>query len=157
MCRFKSGIILKNRVVLSPENNESHSRLLESLKIEDNEFNASHVFVRVELIPKDGNRAADIKSWKYVVDQDIVPDWYETDPERYENEFRDKVKEYLKGKFEIFAGYAWNAIKQDENKTIAIKAITTIIRLFIISFQKKLGRSNHLSLAPSIESSYNAM
>ena len=35
MCNFKSGIILKNRVVLAPEGNESHSDLLESLGIED--------------------------------------------------------------------------------------------------------------------------
>ena len=36
MCKFKSGIIFKNRVVLTPEGNESHSDLLDSLGIEDN-------------------------------------------------------------------------------------------------------------------------
>ena len=35
MCNFKSGIILKNRVVLAPEGNESHSDLLENLGIEE--------------------------------------------------------------------------------------------------------------------------
>jgi hypothetical protein len=39
MCKFKSGIILKNRVVLAPENNDNHSNLLESLGIEDNDMN----------------------------------------------------------------------------------------------------------------------
>ena len=31
MCRFKSGIILKNKVVVAPGENDSHSDLLESL------------------------------------------------------------------------------------------------------------------------------
>lgn len=35
MCQFKSGIISKNRVFLTPEGNESHSDLLEILGIED--------------------------------------------------------------------------------------------------------------------------
>lgn len=74
MCQFKSGIVLKNKVVLAPEGNESHSDLLESLGIEDNHLNASKTFVRAELIPKDNNKAVDVKEWKYRVDQDIVPD-----------------------------------------------------------------------------------
>ncbi len=42
MCKFKSGIILKNKVVLTPEGNESHSDLLESLGIEDTRMNVSN-------------------------------------------------------------------------------------------------------------------
>lgn len=117
MCNFKSGIILRNKVVLAPEGNESHSDLLESLGIEDNHFNASKTFVRAELTPKDGNKASDITTWKYKVDQDIVPDWYENDPERYEQEFRDVVKDWLKDKFIVMCGRAWKAIKEDEKGT----------------------------------------
>jgi len=118
MCQFKSGIILKNRVVLAPEKNESHSDLLENLGIEDNHINATKTFVRVELIPKDSNKYSDISEWKYRVDQDIVPDWYEEDPDRYEQEFRDAVKEYMKEYMEkrditTFCGYGWTAIKED--------------------------------------------
>lgn len=40
MCRFKSGIIFKGRVVLAPEDNESHSDLLEKLGVEDNTMGA---------------------------------------------------------------------------------------------------------------------
>ena len=35
MCRFKSGIILKNRCVVAQGSNDSHTDLLESLNIED--------------------------------------------------------------------------------------------------------------------------
>jgi len=122
MCQFKSGIILKNKVVLAPEGNESHSGLLESLGIKDNHMNATKTFVRAELIPEDNNKFSDINEWKYRVDQDIVPDWYEADPDRYEQEFRDAVKEYMKDYAEkhditVFCGYRWTAIKEDEKGT----------------------------------------
>ena len=92
MCKFKSGIILKGKVVLAPKGNESHQALLKSLGIEDNFQNAARRFVRVELIPPNGwnwNKTAPIEQWKYNVDQDIVPDWYEEDPQKYENEMRE--------------------------------------------------------------------
>lgn len=119
MCQFKSGIILKNRVVLTPEGNESHSDLLESMNIEDNRMNASKTFVRAELIPKNDDKTTDVKCWKYKVDQDIVPDWYEKDPERYEQNFRNAVKEYMeewKKQFKFICGYYWTSV-QDENRT----------------------------------------
>ena len=117
MCKFKSGVILKNRVVLAPEGNDSHSDLLESLNIEDTHLNASKTFVRAELVPPDGNKAVDIGEWEYIVDQDITPDWYDNDPGRYEADFRASVKEYLKDKFVVMCGHAWTPIKGDEKGT----------------------------------------
>ena len=117
MCRFKSGVILKNRVVLAPEGNDSHSDLLENLNIEDTHLNASKTFVRAELVPPDGNKAVDIGEWKYIVDQDITPEWYDNDPGRYEADFRAAVKEYLKDKFIVMCGHAWTPIKSDEKGT----------------------------------------
>ncbi len=119
MCNFKSGIILKNKVVLAPKGNESHSDLLESLEIEDNHMNASKTFVRAELIPKNNDKMTDVKEWRYKVDQDIVPDWYEKDPERYEKEFRDAVEKYMEDwrkKFKYICGYYWTSV-QDGDRT----------------------------------------
>lgn len=117
MCRFKSGVILKNRVVLAPEGNDSHSDLLEDLNIEDSHLNASKTFVRAELVPPEGNKAVDVSKWEYIVDQDITPDWYDNDPGRYEADFRAAVKEYLKDKFVVMCGHAWTPIKSDEKGT----------------------------------------
>lgn len=117
MCRFKSGIILKNRIVLTPEGNESHSDLLDDLGIRDNYINATKTFVRAELIPKDGNKATNINEWTFNIDQDITPDWFYKNPKRYEQEFRDTVRDYIKGKFIVICGYAWTAIKDDEKGT----------------------------------------
>lgn len=117
MCRFKSGIVLKNRVVLAPKNNNSHSDLLESLNIEDSSFNAMKTFVRIELVPPNDDVLADIKDWKYVVDQDITPDWYEEDKTRYETEFRKVVEQWVKDNIVVICGKPCEVIKTEENKT----------------------------------------
>ena len=115
MCNFKSGIILKNRVVLAPDGNESHFDLLESLGIEDSTDNAYRVFVRAELTPENYNKALPVEEWRYKVDQDMVPDWYEEDPAKYEQEFRDAVKDYLKDQnLESICKYAWTSIKDED-------------------------------------------
>ncbi len=117
MCQFKSGIILKSRVVLAPEGNESHSDLLESLGIEDNHMNATKTFVRAELIPKNNDKMSDVKKWRYNVDQDIIPDWYEEDPNRYEKEFRDAVEKYMeewKKNFKFICGYYWTCVNDGD-------------------------------------------
>ena len=92
MCRFKSGIIFKTRCVVAPGENDSHSDLLNELNIEDTYANASRMFVRAELVPENGEWWTDPDGWKYVVDQDMTPDWYDTDPGKYEEEFRQAVK-----------------------------------------------------------------
>lgn len=113
MCRFKSGIQLKKRNVLTTIYNESHSDLLESLKIEDTIYNAETKFVRAELIPPQNNIAADINEWKYNIDQDIVPDWFSLDKEKYEQSFREDVKEWLKKNLDIeyVCGKSWTRVK----------------------------------------------
>mgnify|MGYP006865381720 CR=1 FL=1 len=119
MCNFKSGIILKNKVVLTPEGNESHSDLLENLGIEDNHMNAAKTFVRAELIPQNDDKMTNVREWRYKVDQDIVPDWYEKDPERYEKEFREAVEKYMEDwrkKFKFICGHYWTSV-QDGNHT----------------------------------------
>lgn len=117
MCNFKSGIILKNRVVLAPEGNESHSDLLESLGIEDTHMNASKTFVRAELIPKNNDKMTNVKDWRYKVDQDIVPDWYERDPERYKQDFRNAVEEYMnewRKPFKFICGHYWTSVQDGD-------------------------------------------
>ena len=114
MCEFKSGIIFKNRVELAPLGNESHSSLLENLGVEDNEFNASKKFVRAELIPPERYViTSDISKWTYKVDQDIVPEWYSNDPERYEEEFRESVKDFMNKHFKEEFGCYWTNIQMD--------------------------------------------
>ena len=92
MCRFKSGIIFKTRCVVAPVENDSHSYLLRELNVDDTYINASRMFVRAELVPENDEWWTDPDGWKFVVDQDVTPDWFDLDPGKYEEEFRQAVK-----------------------------------------------------------------
>ena len=74
MCKMKSAIILKDRVFIPDY--DSHSEMLEELKIADTKANAKRFFIRAELSPIDGDVFSDIDTWAFVVDQDIRPDWF---------------------------------------------------------------------------------
>ena len=96
MCRFKSGIILKNKVEIAPEENDSHSDLLRNLGIKDDYIGATKTFVRAELVPKDNkwwiSPEENPSEWIFIVDQDITPDWFCR--ETYEPIFRTAVCEW---------------------------------------------------------------
>ena len=97
MCRFKSGIILKDRVFI-PEY-DSHTEMLEELKIADTKDNAKRLFVRAELVPPNDDVFAPVSEWEYHVDQDILPDWYVAEVD--EKRMRNAVTEWAKGHIHI--------------------------------------------------------
>lgn len=117
MCKFKSGIITRKGVTLAPIYNDSHSDLLRKMNIEDTRENAMRTFVRAELIPPNNDKTVEVSKWKFRVDQDIVPSWYEKDPERYEIEFRQAVEEWMKEHFVTICGKSCVKMKEDENGT----------------------------------------
>lgn len=135
MCQFKSGLILKDHIVIAPMMNDSHSDMLDKLKIKDDYFGASHIFVRAELIPPDGDKTRDVQDWEFVVDQDIVPNWFYDDRKKYEDKFREKVKSWMKLNIFIFAGRPWTKIKTDEKGTYYLLAD--------ILGRYKFGRNNN--------------
>ena len=98
MSRLKTGIILKNRVVLAPDENESHCDLLAALRIENNHLGETKTFVRVELIPEYGawwlSPEEHPEKWIFVVNQDIAPGWF--NPTDGEREFRNAVCDWWK-------------------------------------------------------------
>lgn len=135
MCRLFSGIATKNKIYLAPVYNQSHSTLLEKLNIEDSMENASRVFVRMELIPNNDDLTTDISTWMFVVDQDIVPDWFENDRGRYEDEFRNVVSDWVKKNTVIMAGKSWSPFKTDEKGTYYL--------LNEILFESEFGKNNN--------------
>ncbi len=97
MCRFKSGIILKDSVYIP--DTDSHTDMLEKLKIEDNYINTQKIFVRAELNPLDGDLFGDIEKWTFKVDQDILPDWF--DKEADKQRMIEAVKDWAKNRIYI--------------------------------------------------------
>lgn len=91
MCRFKSCIILKDRVYVP--DHDSHQKMLKELGISDTQQNAESLFVRAEVIPPDGFVFADMAEWCCVIDQDITPDWFVKGYD--ENRARDAVKQWI--------------------------------------------------------------
>lgn len=102
MCRLKSCLVLKNRVFCPAY--DSHQDMLKELGIEDNETNARKTFVRVELTPPEATSnyfddkyftslQAPLSEWKLVVDQDILPDWWE--PAIYRRAIEQEIQKWL--------------------------------------------------------------
>ena len=113
MCKLKSAIILKDRIFMPDY--DSHSEMLEELKITDDYFNASKVFVRAELVPENRDVFSDIDGWKFSVDQDITPEWF--DEKDCTERMRKAVKEWAKT--HIFIGQ--NDLKISHGENIFIK------------------------------------
>ena len=113
MCKLKSAIILKDRIFMPDY--DSHSKMLEELKITDDYFNAAKVFVRAELAPEDGDVFSDIGNWKFSVDQDITPEWF--DEKDCAERMRKAVKEWANT--HIFIGQ--NGLKISHGENIFIK------------------------------------
>lgn len=122
MGHFKSGIITKYGVVLTPRGIESHERLLQEMKIRDANlrygmegyksfprYSTSEGFVRAELIPPD-NWAVDAAQWEYRVSYDSLPAWYADNCRTYEQLFRSAVKKYMTRNYIKICGYAWQPI-----------------------------------------------
>ena len=113
MCKLKSAIILKDRIFMPDY--DSHSKMLDELGITDDYFNASKVFVRAELSPKNEDVFSDIDGWEFSVDQDITPEWF--DEKDCAERMRKAVKEWAKT--HIFVGR--NELKISHGENIFIK------------------------------------
>lgn len=94
MCKLKSGIILKDSVFVPDY--DSHTNMLEELKIKDTRKNAERLFVRAEFYPKE-DIFSDVNKWIYHVDQDILPEWYveEIDKDRFIKAVKEWHKKHI--------------------------------------------------------------
>ena len=113
MCKFKSAIILKDRVFIPDY--DSHTDMLNELGIEDNRTNAERLFVRAELYPKNDDAFSDIDGWTFKVDQDIRPDWFVEEYEK--SRMITAVKEWAKEHIHI----GIDGLKIDSGKNHYIK------------------------------------
>ena len=98
MCQFKSGIVLKNKVLTMLEE-DSHAEILKHFNIKDEMTPPD--FVKVELVPIDGDVVNGIhnlnfKTWELKVDQDTIPDWWEASKKWAEKEMMKALKETVK-------------------------------------------------------------
>ena len=139
MCKFKSAIILKDRVFIPDY--DSHSDMLDELGIEDTRANAERLFIRAELYPKDDDVFSDIDTWVFNVDQDIRPDWFvkEVDKARMITAVKEWAKNHIYigvNNLEIESGKAYY-IKDCKN----VKIINSTVEAWGNSTVKACGNS----------------
>ena len=139
MCKFKSAIILKDRVFIPDY--DHHTAMLEELGIADTRKNAERLFVRAELIPAKNDVFSNIDDWHFNVDQDIQPEWFVAE---YEKQRMIKaVKEWAKT--HIYIGK--NGLKIENNKNLYIKDCKNVV--VKNSTVKALGNSTVKALGNS--------
>jgi hypothetical protein len=97
MCKFKSALVLKNKVFM-PYDYDSHEQMIDELKLNDK--TNSPEFVRVEIVPIDNNIFNhDLKNWQMKVDQDFRPDWFS---EKFaEKEMKEELQKFFAERFVI--------------------------------------------------------
>lgn len=117
MNNFKSGVILKDRILLAPIANDDHSYLLQKLGIENTDGNSTRDFVKVRLVPPFGDKMADIDDWEYIVDQDNTPSWYNRNSHDCKSKFTQAVKEFVEEHYIKICGHVWTPIKTDSKGT----------------------------------------
>jgi|GEM_PF-1387869 len=101
MCKLKSGLLFKNGVFVPDY--DSHDEMLREKCIEDTAENRiAGKFVRFELSPKNDDPFMPIDMWVFKIDQDELPEWIKSDPEKYEAMARDAVKKWAEN--HIFIG-----------------------------------------------------
>jgi hypothetical protein len=73
MCYYKAMIVTPTKVLFLP-NNEKHEDIITRFELDDKKSPPD--FVRVEYKPFGANFMTDIRDWKFKIDQDTLPDWY---------------------------------------------------------------------------------
>jgi hypothetical protein len=76
MCKFASFVLTKDREFYIDEDN-SHSSIIQKFNLHEVGARGANI-VKVEITPTDKVKVwPSLKAWKFVVDQDILPDWHD--------------------------------------------------------------------------------
>jgi len=73
MCNPASFVVTKDSVLFS-KFSDSHEVILEENNLRDDSLNPA--FVRVEITPPRRDFSRPFSEWRYITDQDLIPDWY---------------------------------------------------------------------------------
>ncbi len=101
MCNFASAVLTETDAYWL-SNSDRHEEIIAHYKLKENRFGGGVNILRVELTPdKSMKNWPSLELWKYKVDQDILPSWY--DVERKEKRSRCALKKRLNGNTKIDA------------------------------------------------------
>ena len=76
MCQFASFVLTKDRVFWSNES-ESHTEIIKENNLHEMGSHGPNI-IKVEIIPNKKIKVwPSLKAWKFVIDQDILPEWHD--------------------------------------------------------------------------------
>ena len=105
MCDMASFVVTKNKVFWLPDN-DSHEEIIKYYNLHEGAGRVN--FVRVEIVPENYNYRLPYDQWKFKLDQDQIPDWY--DKEEVEKRCRIELPEW----------YEVHVIKFGEHKLFGV-------------------------------------
>lgn len=77
MCRAASGVLTGGYIVKWLTNSDSHEDIIEQRELVEGGTVGPPYIVRFEVTPPDGDLSVPLEWWKYKVDQDKLPNWYD--------------------------------------------------------------------------------
>ena len=133
MCNPASFVMTKNKVFWSKKT-DSHEGIIKEFDL--CEGNASQVnIVRIEISPSDGDIFSDPDTWKFNVDQDMLPDWFSL--EEAEKEARIALKDWISTRVWIN-----KVVETFDSETVVFIKNTTIQRMSGSSTVQKMSGSS---------------
>ena len=90
MCRFKSGIVMRNGDLLTSHYTDSHEDLIALHNIKDN---GNDKFVRVEYVPL--GKDYELDNYQLRVNEKTIPDWFEDIREDIIRKFHQLIKNMI--------------------------------------------------------------
>jgi hypothetical protein len=76
MCKLASFVITKGPKVWWSRESDSHEDIIFEYNLNQDGCRGPNV-VRAEISPEKGNLSLPLPEWRYKVDQDLIPDWYD--------------------------------------------------------------------------------
>ena len=129
MCKFASFVLTKNQEFYI-DGDDSHSTIIQKLHLHEMGARGANI-VKVEITPTDKiKKWPSLKVWKFVVDQDILPDWH--DAATTEKRTRAALERRYKAGFKTVDASGCTALtelKADAAKTVYASGCTALTEL----------------------------
>jgi hypothetical protein len=129
MCKFASFVLTKDREFYI-DGEDSHSSIIQKFDLHEHGARGANI-VKVEITPIDRiKKWPNLKAWKFVVDQDILPDWHDAAT----TERRTRVallRRYKEGFKTVYASgcTALTELRADAAETVDASGCTALTEL----------------------------
>ena len=98
MCKPASFYLTRENVYWS-KTSDSHTDIIREFNLREDDSRNAPLGVRIEVSPDKGNLSLPLDQWRYKVDQDLTPPWY--DAGEAENKCRAALKDWARHKLSI--------------------------------------------------------